>query len=118
MKKANWRCLREAKMRSRQIIEATAEPRVLASPLAVLLTERIHSEWEIARDAVVFPEEMVDLARIVQSTLDEQKNLLSLATGRKNEEMTAWYGWSLALVVAVAAFVALWHLFKYLGWGL
>ena len=91
-------------MRSRQIIDAHLEPCVLVSPLAVLLTERIYAEWEIARDAVVFPEELVDLARIVQSTLDEQKHLLSLATGRKNETMTSWWRITFALV-AFQAFI-------------
>ena len=85
-------------MRSRQIIDATEEPRVLVSPLAELLTNRILEDWEIARDAVLFDEEAVELARIIQATLDEQKNLVSRATGRKNETMTAWWQVTLALV--------------------
>ena len=83
-------------MRAERIIEARTAPRVLVSPLAVLLTERIHAEWEIARDGVLFPEEMIELAVIVQTTLDEQKNLVSRATGRKNEAMTGYWramGW-------------------------
>ena len=85
-------------MRAERIIEGGTEPRVLASPLAALMTERILAEWEIARDAVMFPEERVDLCRIVQSTLDEQRHLLSLATGRKNETMTSWWRITFALV--------------------
>ena len=78
-------------MRARQIIEAREVPRVSASPLTHLLTNRILSEWEIARDAVLFDEEAVDLARVIQTVLDEQKNAVSLLTGAKNEEMTPWW---------------------------
>ena len=93
-------------MRAERIIGARAEAGIWVSPLTVLLTTRIYAEWEIARDAVVFPEELVDLARIVQATLDEQKNLVSQATGRKNEELTvrwramAWF-WSALAALAV-----------------
>ena len=102
-------------MRAERIIEGRTEAGIWVSPLAVLLTERIHSEWEIARDAVVFPEELVDLARIVQSTLDEQKHLLSLATGRKNETMTPWWKMTFllmgfqALIVAAAWLIDWWR---------
>ena len=78
-------------MRAQQIIDGRAEAGVRVSPLAVLMTERILAEREIARDAVMFPEERVELCRIVQSTLNEQRHLLSLATGQKNEEMTLWW---------------------------
>ena len=78
-------------MRSKRIIETAAAPCVLASPLTVLLTERILAEWEVVCDAVLFPEERVKLACIVQATLDEQKNLVSRATGRKNDEMLRWW---------------------------
>lgn len=93
-------------MRTERIIEGRAEPRVLVSPLAVLLIKRIYAEWEIARDAVVFPEELVDLARIVQSTLDEQRHLLSLAAGRKNETMTSWWRITFFLIGLEAAILA------------
>ena len=94
-------------MRAERIIEGRTEAGVWVSPLTVLLTTRIYAEWEIARDAVVFPEELVDLARIVQSTLDEQKNLVSRATGRKNEELTvywrsmAWFWGALATLAVI-----------------
>ena len=78
-------------MRSKQIIENAAVPCLLASPLTVLLTERILAEWDVARDAVLFPEERVELATIIQATLDEQKNLVSRATGRKNEAMVGYW---------------------------
>jgi hypothetical protein len=96
-------------MRAERIIEGGTEPRVLASPLAALMTERILAEWEIARDAVMFPEERVELCRIVQATLDEQKHLLSLATGQKNEEMTAYWRAMAWFYIALAALaVILW----------
>jgi hypothetical protein len=71
----------------------------------VLITERILAEWEIAQ-CVMFPEERVELARIVQATLDEQKNLVSLATGRKNETMTAWWRVTFALVAVQGLILA------------
>ena len=94
-------------MRAERIIEGRTEAGVWVSPLTALMTERIYAEWEIARDGVVFPEELVDLARIVQSTLDEQKNLVSQATGRKNEELTvywrsmAWFWGALATLAVI-----------------
>ena len=102
-------------MRAERIIGARAEAGIWVSPLAVLLTTRIYAEWEIARDAVVFPEELVDLARIVQATLDEQRNLLSQATGRKNETMTSWWRITFllmgfqALIVAAAWLIDWWR---------
>ena len=84
---------------------------MLVSPLAVLLTERILAEWDIAQDAILFREELVDLARIVQSTLDEQKNLLSQATGRKNDEITPfWRGMALAWGIGLAGWMFGWAL--------
>ena len=94
-------------MRSKQIIENAAVPCLLASPLTVLLTERILAEWDVARDAVLFPEERVELATIIQATLDEQKNLVSRATGRKNEAFTlywramAWFWGALAALAVI-----------------
>ena len=94
-------------MRAERIIGARAEAGIWVSPLTVLLTTRIYAEWEIVREAVVFPEELVDLARIVQATLDEQKNLVSQATGRKNEELTvywrsmAWFWGALATLAVI-----------------
>ena len=102
-------------MRAERIIGARAEAGIWVSPLTVLLTTRIYAEWEIARDAVVFPEELVDLARIVQATLDEQRNLLSQATGRKNETMTSWWRITFllmgfqALIVAAAWLIDWWR---------
>jgi hypothetical protein len=98
-------------MRAKRIIEARTAPRVSASPLTHVLTNRILSEWEIARDAVLFDEEAVDLARIVQTVLDEQKNAVSLLTGAKNEKMTPWWRVTLALVaLQVIILAAAWLL--------
>ena len=101
-------------MRAEQILKGGTEPCTLASPLAVLMTERILAEWEIAQ-CVMFPEERVDLCRIIQATLDEQKNLLSQATGRKNDEMTDWWRgmaacWGLALTIGSIIGLVAWAL--------
>jgi hypothetical protein len=99
-------------MRAERIIEGRAEARVLASPLAHLLTNRILEDWEIARDTVLFPEEAVELCRIVQAVLDEQKKLVSRATGRKNDQITPWWLGTALLWIFVAsvwiAFLAIW----------
>jgi flagellar biosynthesis/type III secretory pathway M-ring protein FliF/YscJ len=92
-------------MRAERILKGGTEPRVLASPVAVLLTMCILAEWEVARDAVLFPEERVDLCRIIQATFDEQKNLVSWETGRKNDQMTPW--WRLTFLVLAAVVLAL-----------